>query len=236
MRYQGSQMSGVRAITFDLDDTLWEITPVIARAEHMVYEQIRNRFPRVCEKYALRDMSTIRQEVLETHSEIAHNLTEIRRAIFRTMLIRGGYDPEESQGLLDYFLEFRHDVTFFLDVIPALECLSKRFQLMTITNGNADIRRLGIAHFFEGHISAGTFGILKPDPRIFQHACQVLGHEPSSMLHVGDHPKDDVIGALEAGFQAVWINRRAEAWVAEREPDAEVKNLTELVNMLEERT
>ena len=226
-------MREIRAITFDLDDTLWEIAPVIARAERKVYEEIQNRFPHVSQRYALEDIQTVREEILEMNPDVAHNLTEIRRRTFRKMLVQCGYEPNESSVLLEQYLNLRHDVEFFLDVIPTLKSLSRRYKLMTITNGNADIERLGISHFFQGHISAGTFGILKPDPRIFQHACELLQEDPSTILHVGDHPIDDVLGALSAGFRAVWINRSDGVWGQSRSPDAEIKNLTELDAMLD---
>ena len=226
-------MRTVRAITFDLDDTLWEIGPVIARAERKVYEEIRNRFPRVAKCYALEGIQKTRQQVLEKHPEIAHDLTEVRRVTFRWMLKGCGYNPDDSQALLEHFLHFRHEVEFFADVVPALKRLSEQYPLLTLTNGNADVERLEIADFFAGHISARSAGILKPDPRIFELACQMLEEEPGAVLHVGDHPIDDVLGALNAGFQAAWINRRTDAWTHEHEPHAEVQNLIELVNLLE---
>ena len=226
-------MRKVRAISFDLDDTLWEIAPVIARAERKVYDKIQMRFPRVSQRYALEDIQAVRQEILRDNPGIAHNLTEIRRLTFYVMLARCDYDPNESLVLLEQYLNLRHDVEFFLDVMPALEFLSERYQLMTITNGNADIERLGISHFFQAHVSAGSFGVVKPDPRIFQHACEMLREDPSLVLHVGDHQIDDVLGALDAGFQAVWVNRHNDVWCQNKPPDAEIKNLTELVNMLD---
>ena len=226
-------MRTVRAITFDLDDTLWAIGPVIARAERKVYEEIRNHFPRVAERYAVEGIQNIRQQVLEKHPEIAHDLTEIRRVTFRRMLTDCGYNPDGSYALLQQFLQFRHEVEFFADAVPALRRLSERYPLVTITNGNADVERLGITQFFAGHISASSAGILKPDPRIFELACQMVKEDPSAVLHVGDHPVDDVLGALDAGFQAAWINRRADAWAYEREPHVEVQNLIELVELLD---
>jgi putative hydrolase of the HAD superfamily len=226
-------MRGVRAITFDLDDTLWEIGPVIARAERKVYEEIRNRFPRVAERYGMEEIGKTRQEVLEQHPEIANDLTEIRRVTFLWMLTSCGYNPDDSHALLEQFLYFRHEVEFFPDVLPALRSLSKRYPLLTLTNGNADVERLGITKFFAGHTSARSAGVLKPDPRIFELACQLLEEDPGAVLHVGDHPVDDVIGALNAGLQAAWINRRADVWTHEYEPHAEVQNLIELVNLLD---
>ena len=143
-------MRAVRAITFDLDDTLWEIGPVIERAERKVYEEIRNRFPRVAGRYDVDGIKRTRQQVLEKHPEVAHDLTEIRRVTFNLMLAECGYDPDDSHVLLETFLQLRHEVEFFSDVMPALRRLSERYPLLTMTNGNADVERLGITHFLRG--------------------------------------------------------------------------------------
>ena len=84
-----------------------------------------------------------------------------------------------------------------------------------------------------GHSIIKKTQIPKPKPLIFELACKTLGEEPDAVLHVGDHPMDDVLGALDAGFQAVWINRRAETWTEERKPHAEVQNLIELADLLD---
>ena len=228
-------MHWIRAITLDLDDTLWEIEPVIVRAEYKIYEQIRERFPRVVQRYDINDIRSIRQRVVETHPEISHDLTEMRRIAFEWVLRECDYDPENSHILLEQFLKLRHQVEFFSDVLPALQRLSERYPLLTVTNGNADIERLGITHFFTGQVTARAAGISKPDPRIFEIASEALGEIPEAVLHVGDHPMDDVLGALNAGFQAVWINRRFEAWAHERRPNAEVTTLIELADLLENK-
>ena len=233
MHYHANKIKNINAITFDLDDTLWEIAPVIERAEKKVYELIQAKFPRVSERYALRDIQQIREQVLSSNLDIIHDLTEIRRLTFREMLSRCDYDPSQSSTLLKQYMDWRHNVDFFVDVIPALDLLSGRYKLLTITNGNADVKRLGISQYFTASISAGEFGTLKPDPRIFHYACEMLGEKPSTILHVGDNPSDDVIGALDAGFRAVWINRCRTVWKQSRSPDIEITSLTELVEFLD---
>jgi len=233
MHYHTNQIQSVNAITFDLDDTLWEIAPVIARAEKKVYEVIQAQFPRVSERYTLKDIQKIREQVLVSNPDIIHDLTEIRRLTFREMLSGCHYDPNQASVLLEQYMDWRHNVDFFVDVIPALDLLSQRYKLLTITNGNADVKRLGISQYFTASISAGEFGTLKPDPRIFHYACEILGEKPSTILHVGDNPSDDVIGALDAGFRAVWINRYRTVWKHPRSPDIEITSLTELVEFLD---
>ena len=226
-------MHPIRAITLDLDDTLWDIGPVITRAEHKIYEQICQWFPRIVQHYDNRAIQKVRQRVVEDRPDIAHDLTEIRRVTFEWILQECNYDPDNSYILLEQFLELRHQVKFFPDVLPALLRLSERCPLLTLTNGNADIERLGITHFFIGQVTARTAGTSKPDRRIFELASEALGEAPETVLHIGDHPVDDVLGALNAGFQSVWINRRAETWLHEREPHAEVTTLLELADFLD---
>ena len=57
--------------------------------------------------------------------------------------------------------------------------------------------------------------------------------DPGAVLHVGDHPFEDVLGAKDAGLSAVWVNRTAASWPHPQQPDAEVKDMAELVVLLE---
>ncbi|MBO67964.1 MAG: HAD family hydrolase [Acidiferrobacteraceae bacterium] len=222
----------IRTITLDLDDTLWDIASVIQQAEKHIYQEICHRFPRAAERYGPHGVPEIRQKVISMHPEIAHDLTTVRLLTFRSLLAEFDYDVQEAEVLLSEFLEERHKVKFFPDAISALIKLSGRYPLVAITNGNANIEKLGIAKFFVGQMSARKAGVLKPDPKIFDLACEIAGEVPSNLLHVGDHPVDDVLGAIDAGYQAVWLNRRMDRWQHEVVPHAEVSDLIELVDLL----
>lgn len=65
---------------------------------------------------------------------------------------------------------------------------------MSLTNGNADLQRVGLHGHFSHHVAAREVGVAKPDPAIFHHACARLGLAPSQVLHVGDDPLLDVQG------------------------------------------
>ena len=153
---------------------------------------------------------------------------------FELLLERHGYDPEASHDLIARFLELRHDVTLYPDVVPALVRLSERFPLIALSNGNADISRLGIAQYFQGQISARTAGVKKPDPAIFAMACDLLSAKPSEVLHVGDHPVEDVVGAQQAGLKGAWVNRAEATWPQETAPYLVVEDLTQLADLLDQ--
>ena len=227
-------MKALRAISFDLDDTLWAIWPVIDRAEKAMHDYICKTFPRIAEAHYAADLRLQRTEIYEQRPDLTHDLTELRRLSFELLLERHGYDPEASHDLIARFLDLRHDVTLYPDVIPALTRLSDRFPLIALSNGNADVSRLGIGQFFQGQISARMAGVKKPDPAIFAMACELLSTEPSEILHVGDHPVEDVVGAQQAGLKGAWVNRVEAIWPEEHAPHLVVEDLTQLADRLEQ--
>ena len=112
----------------------------------------------------------------------------------------------------EIFMRARNRVEFYDDVRPALVRLRSTYRLFAVSNGNADLNRCGIADLFDGHITASAAGAAKPDTRIFAHLLSVAGVEAHEVLHIGDDPLADVVGATQAGMRAVWLNREARAW------------------------
>jgi putative hydrolase of the HAD superfamily len=100
----------------------------------------------------------------------------------------------------------------FDDALPALEWLSSRYPVVAVSNGNADVHRVGIGAHFRASLNAHGFGAAKPDPSIFHAAAQAAGVDASQVLHVGDDAHLDGVGALNAGMQLAWVNREGQAW------------------------
>jgi putative hydrolase of the HAD superfamily len=121
---------------------------------------------------------------------------------------------------MEVFYRERNRVELYPDVRPALERLRSRYRLFAVSNGNADLYRCGIADLFEGHVTASAAGAAKPDARIFAHLLRLAKVDPIEVLHIGDDPLADVIGATRAGMQAVWLNRESRSWPDEFAPPA----------------
>ncbi|MEO7877752.1 MAG: HAD family hydrolase, partial [Dokdonella sp.] len=100
--------------------------------------------------------------------------------------------------------------------------------LVSISNGNADLERIGLRGHFAHCISAREFGVAKPHSGIFHHACARLGLAPENVLHVGDDPHLDVTGAHAAGLRTAWLNRTGATWNWPLQPDLEIHDLAEL--------
>ena len=222
-------LKNIKAITLDLDDTLWPVWPAIERAEQALGDWLGQHAPMTAALFA---SPTARHEVREqitlSRPDLKYQLSTIRREAIRLALQRSGEDPQLAEAAFDVFFNERNRVTLYADVLLALEFLASRFPLVALSNGNADLERIGIGGYFRASISAQAFGVGKPDPRIFHAAAGAAAVQPEQVLHVGDDATLDVLGALNCGMQTVWINRADHLWVHDAVPNETVTTLTEL--------
>ncbi len=207
-------------VSFDLDDTLWPIAPVIEAAESDLWAWLCERHPRAAARHSIESMRALRAEVAARFPERGHDMTFVRVHSLAQMLVAAGYEASAADRAFEVFYAARNRVTCYADVRPALARLSERRPLYALSNGNANLERCGIAAFFAGHVHAQSVGAAKPDPRMFAALAARAGVAPADILHVGDDPFADVDGARRAGVQAVWINREGRPWPAELEPPA----------------
>jgi 2-haloalkanoic acid dehalogenase type II len=223
----------IRTITVDLDDTLWEIYPVIRRAEQRLRDWLEQHYPRITEMFALEDIAEVRARVLEMHADMAYDLTFVRRTLLTEMATAAGYNKFLVDDAFAVFEEARNDVEVFPEVRPALRALRERYTLIAVTNGNADLDRIGISDLFDDHVNAAMAGAAKPERPIFDVAVKAGGASAAETLHVGDHPLYDVHGAKQAGLRTAWVNRNGSDWPIEYElPDAEVAHVGELLTLI----
>ena len=225
-------MRDVQAVIFDLDDTLWEVGPVILRAEHAMLEFLARRYPRVLELDTLDSMRAVRARMALEHPAMRHDFTWLRLVSLRHHARVAGYPDTMAQEAFDVFYRARNEVTLYDDALPALEQLHGHFRLFAISNGNADLGAIGIGRFFEHTLAAREAGVLKPDPRIFALLLERAGVSPQHALHVGDDAVADVEGARRAGLTPVWVDRAGEGWSAPTSPPLTVRSLAELVVLL----
>lgn len=222
----------VKAITLDLDDTLWPVWPVIERAEKALEQWLTQRAPAAAAMFAdPKIRHAIREQVSQAHPELQYNLSALRREAIRQALLQGDEDLSLAEPAFDIFFAERNRVTLFDDALEGLAFLASRFPLVAVSNGNADLERIGLGRFFRGSISAQRFGVGKPDPRIFRAAAQSVGVDTADVLHVGDDGALDVLGALACGMQTVWVNREDHVWPHAAVPHETVATLTELCDL-----
>jgi FMN hydrolase / 5-amino-6-(5-phospho-D-ribitylamino)uracil phosphatase len=226
--------SAPRAITLDLDDTLWPIWPVIERAEQSLQAWLAEHCPRTCERFPIMAMRALRERVAHERRDLAHDYTAQRKLSLRIALAESGDDASLAEPAFEVFIRERNQVELYPDVPEALARLARRVPVAALTNGNADLGLIGLGHHFRFNLAARDHGEAKPEPGIFLAACERLSLPPEAVLHVGDHPEFDVFGAHRAGMQACWVNRDGAAWTAtDHHPHVEVATLTELADWLD---
>ncbi|NBA94369.1 HAD family hydrolase [Pseudomonas sp. R5(2019)] len=225
----------IKLITFDLDDTLWDTAPVIVSAEATLRDWLAQHASKLG-PVPVEHLYTIRERLVQAEPGLKHRISALRRQVLFHALEDAGYGHDEAREMADtafeVFLHARHQIEVFPEVQPLLEVLCQHYTLGVLTNGNADVRRLGLADYFKFTLCAEDLGIGKPDPRPFIEALRRGGADARHAVHIGDHPGDDIAGAQQAGLRAIWFNPQGKAWEADNQPDAEIRSLTELPALL----
>jgi len=196
-----------QALTLDLDETLWPIQPVIERAERELHGWLTVHAPATAARFDVAALQALRDAVAREFPDRAHDFTWARRESIERALVAAGEPAELAEPAFEQFFEWRHRVTLFDDAQPALERLAARFPILALTNGNAELARIGLAPYFKGRLSAREFGRGKPHADFFHAACTQLGCAPAQVLHVGDDWALDIEGAHSAGQPSAWICR-----------------------------
>jgi putative hydrolase of the HAD superfamily len=151
-------MREVQAIIFDLDDTLWEVGPVIVRAEHAMLAFLADRYPRVLERHTLDSMRDVRARMAIEHPAMRHDFTWLRLESLRHHARDADYPEALAEEAFAVFYRVRNEVVLYDDARPALERLHGRYRLFAVSNGNADLAAIGLACYFVGKTRAN--GIL----------------------------------------------------------------------------
>ncbi|MDZ7812271.1 MAG: HAD family hydrolase [Ideonella sp.] len=224
-----------KALTLDLDDTLWPVWPTIARAEQVLHAWLQRHAPRTAAHFDVLALRRARDAVALAHPEQAHDFSWQRQTSLVWALREAGDDESLAAAAFEVFFAERQRVVLYPDALVALQALSARWPLFALTNGNADLERIGLAHFFVGGLSAKAFGQGKPEPAFFDAACEHLQLAPHQVLHVGDDWVLDIEGACRAGLAAAWVCRPghpAKPAGASAQPWFEGTDLAELVRAL----
>ena len=207
----------IRLITFDLDNTLWQTDPVIMAAEQACYQWLQQNVPAVTQLYDLAGLFEYKRQLLQSYPDWHFRLTKLRYETYRRIIMQAGCNSikaeQLAEDLMQVFHQYRNRVSLYPDVDRTLSTLADQFSLMTITNGNSDLKIIGIDHLFKQHFSAETSGAAKPDPRMFQQAMAAAAVKPEVTLHIGDHALQDVAAAQQLGLHTAWFNPDGKQWL-----------------------
>jgi putative hydrolase of the HAD superfamily len=180
------------------------------------------------------DVVVLREVVIEKYwKDKSHDLTFLRKKALEMLATEADYDNSLVEPAFAIFDTARNEVELYPDVLPALEELYEKYTLVAVTNGNANLERIGIRHLFHDVVAASAVGVAKPAKKIFDVAVRKCGVPAHEILHVGDHPVADVDGGRRAGLRTAWLNRTDAEWSEDLpEPDVVVTTIPEIRDLL----
>ena len=205
----------IKAITFDLDDTFWDVKPVLINAEMKTRKFIEDSIGPL-EWGSWEDFKLIREKLIVEDASYEFDVGKLRKKLLLMKIQEQISDLETANELSEkafqLFFKERNKVEFFPNVLDEIEKLAQIYELGCLTNGNADIEMIGIGKFFKFNISSKDVNANKPNKNHFQKAVELLGVSKEEILHIGDHKINDMLGAISYGVKALWFNPDKEDW------------------------
>src|SRR6476660_1541882 len=110
----------IRAITLDLDDTLWPCEPTLLRAERLTREWLTERAPEVIAPWSIEQLRERRMAIHAARPELGHDFVTIRRLALQEVFRAGGANDAQSapiiEGSLEVYMRARNDVELYPEV------------------------------------------------------------------------------------------------------------------------
>ena len=227
----------IKLITFDLDNTLWHTDPVIVRAEQLLWDWIQLYCPIAAKRFNPVILQAFKAQVASKNPQLRHKLSQLRVEFLYQLFIACDCEPLRAQELAQQgfaeFLTARNNIELFPGALNMLQALQQDYQVIALSNGNSDLKVIGIDHLFDGHFHAENMPRPKPHADMFIAAMKQAGVSANECIHVGDHPEQDVLAAQQLGFKTVWANVLQQSWPQELKlADHEITHLDQLIPLL----
>ena len=232
-------MHRIKAILFDIDDTLYDLSIPFKEA-------FREFFPGeemdldgaflASRKYSDRIYDRSLSGEISMEEMYIYRLGNAFRDYGKII------DGATALQFQSVYEKRQHEIRMTEEMERMLEELSRKMTLGIITNGPSEhqrdkVRALGVERWIpmERIWISGDLGVGKPHKEIFEAAREKLGLKPEELCFVGDAYGHDILGAKGAGWKAVWFNHRGRQATGEVMPDYEVRSEQELIALLEKQ-
>jgi putative hydrolase of the HAD superfamily len=230
----------IRAIFFDLDDTLCKRKEASKKARDYALNYLLSKHPELVKHDLALAYNSIVVGTLKLVRAGTLSFKEYQVGKFRRLLRKFEIKDEELAIELRerYYTKVVEELELFPEILPTLKRLNQKFLLGIITDGNqehqlAQIEKLGIKKFFRFICVSDEVGFSKPAKEIFLYSLRKSDLKPEEVLYVGDSQLADVVGAKRVGMKVVWINRIGERLIeGVPKPDWEIRSLDEILKIL----
>ncbi|MEC8443885.1 MAG: HAD family hydrolase [Pseudomonadota bacterium] len=228
----------VTLLSFDLDHTLWDPTASLINAEQAMLDWIATHSPVTADFYPADKLREYQQWVAQSYPELRGKVSELRFQTLRRVFLQSGHDSEQAvelaRGAFGAFFTARSQgLELFENVAEVMAELAQRYTLIAISNGNADLSLAGHEHLFSAHYKADDFEAPKPAPDMFISALKAHNVTADQVIHIGDHPQQDIQAAAELGIKTCWFNDKQAEWPLDTcQPHAEFSHWSQLAQCL----
>lgn len=190
----------IKAIVFDFDNTLGNR-----------YKYAYEAFRQFLKERTDMDMNSLRAESLvQDFCVWEEGGASDKKDVIRR--INDKYGTEFTYP--DFRNWWNENLNFYAECYPGtiemLKRLKDKYKIGCITNGSVysqtgKLKNTGTYDLFDYIAISEAEGVSKPDRRIYEIMAEKLGLKPQECMFVGDAFSTDIVGALNAGFEAVWI-------------------------------
>ncbi|MGO4891911.1 HAD-IA family hydrolase [Flavobacterium sp. W21_SRS_FM6] len=227
-----------QAITFDLDDTLYDNNVHMPVAEAAFLADLKQAYPATM-AIEKSHWLAFRQAALGSNPNLKNDMGELRKQVLDLVFQSVGFSNSELHSAVEYsfhrFYFHRSNFTVEENIHSLLKALAIRYPLVAITNGNVNLQQIGLEPYFCHVFKANLEQPMKPHRAMFDACKEALNLAPEQILHVGDNLHNDVYGAIKAGFQSAWY-AHDRAMCLKKEslfllPDLQLNSLHELLTL-----
>ena len=225
-----------KAISFDLDDTLYDNHPIIEQAEVSFITHLNHCYPDL-ELFTRHQWLLYKDQMANENPALRDDVSLWRlQTLTRVMIIHGMPEVEaikQAKLAFAHFLALRSDFVVPDESLQLLAKLAQHYPIVAITNGNVDAQKIALEDKFQFILKAGDGLKAKPQGDLFVEAARRLQIDVCDILHIGDHLITDVYGAQNNGAQAVWYNPNKQSLNgALLLPTVEISHLDQLYKLL----
>jgi HAD superfamily hydrolase (TIGR01509 family) len=171
----------IRVITFDLDNTLWDVEPALLRAEEAQRQWLLEHRPGAMDDIGHDELWELKKRLWKAHPELAHNVSGDAQTAAAGTAAAAGYDSDSAARGRDAafaaFLRERQRIELYSDALEVLQSLAGRYRLGALTNGNADVYKTDAGEYFDFAFLAEDVGASKPAPDMFHAALDDHGRQ-----------------------------------------------------------
>jgi putative hydrolase of the HAD superfamily len=229
----------VRAVLFDLDDTLFDHLHCARTALTCVHQSMPAFATAAFDAFSLAHARVLE----EVHARVVAGeigIDDARRARFHRLFLEAGVEPADADVAAAAemyrvsYIAARRPVP---GALALLDGLKPRVKVGIVSNNllreqQAKVESCGFGPYIDALVVSEEVGVAKPDPKIFEIALDRVGADPLDTVMVGDSWTNDIAGGVAAGLRTVWFNRTDLARPAEPPGVPELRALEPVAEVL----